>query len=51
MKTKTADGETSESRDGAHMSFSGRIDTILNWAELNNSRSEESLTELNWQRL
>ena len=27
--------ETSERRDGAHMGFSQRIDTILNWIELN----------------
>ena len=27
--------ETSQRRDGAHMGFSARIDTILSWAELN----------------
>ena len=28
-------GETSERQGGAHMGFSERIDTVLNWTELN----------------
>ena len=31
--SKATLGETSERRDGAHIGFSERIDTILNWTE------------------
>ena len=31
--SKATKGKTSERRDGAHMSFSEFIDTILNWNE------------------
>ena len=42
-RSKDDVGGTSERRRGAHMGFSERIDTLLNWTELNSSESSDTL--------
>jgi len=42
-RVKGSFGETSERRDGAHMGFSVRLDTILNRTELNEGKLDNSM--------